>query len=103
VRGGSQSGNVPALELARAGVLDVLSGDYVPAALGHAALSLARHCEAIALPEAVAKATRNPARAIGLQDRGEIAPGLRADLVRLREHDGVPAIRGVWRAGERVA
>jgi len=103
VRGGSHSGNVAALELARAGVLDVLSGDYVPAALGHSVLVLGRLCEAITLPEAVAKATRNPARAIGLQDRGEIAPGLRADLVRLREHDGVPAIRGVWRAGERVA
>ena len=104
VRGGSHSGNVNALELAEAGTLDVLSGDYVPAALGHAML----HCRAlnarrISLPQAVAMATRNPARAIGLEDRGEIAAGLRADLIRMHEHDGMPRLRGVWAAGERIA
>jgi alpha-D-ribose 1-methylphosphonate 5-triphosphate diphosphatase len=103
VRGGSHSGNVDALALAEARVLDVLSGDYVPAALAHAMLRLPGVCEAIGLPEAVTMATRNPARAIGLDDRGEIAAGLRADLVWLRDLDGMPQLRGVWCAGERVA
>jgi alpha-D-ribose 1-methylphosphonate 5-triphosphate diphosphatase len=103
VRGGSHSGNVNALELAEAGTLDVLSGDYVPAALGHAMLMLPRVCERISLPQAVAMASRNPARAIGLEDRGEIAVGLRADLIRMHEHDGMPRLRGVWAAGERIA
>ncbi|MBV9971371.1 MAG: alpha-D-ribose 1-methylphosphonate 5-triphosphate diphosphatase, partial [Xanthobacteraceae bacterium] len=40
VRGGSHSGNVATAELARAGVLDVLSSDYVPASLLMAALRL---------------------------------------------------------------
>ena len=38
----------------------------------------------------------------GLTDRGRIAPGLRADLIRVREHEGTPVVRQVWRAGERV-
>jgi len=103
IRGRSHSGNVRALELAQSGILDVLSGDYVPAALCHAMLLLERLCVGVNLPEAVAKATRNPARAIGLNDRGEIATGLRADLVRVRDRDGAPAIRSVWCAGARVA
>ena len=37
-----------------------------------------------------------------LHDRGRIAPGLRADLVRVRVHEGLPVVRQVWRAGERV-
>jgi len=103
VRGGSHSGNVNALDLARAGTLDVLSGDYVPAALGHAMLLLPRVCPQISLPEAVAMATRNPARAIGLHDRGEVAAGQRADLIRVQDRDGMPGVRAVWCAGERIA
>ncbi|MFP4538256.1 MAG: alpha-D-ribose 1-methylphosphonate 5-triphosphate diphosphatase [Dichotomicrobium sp.] len=103
VRGGSHSGNVQAAELAEAGTLDVLSGDYVPAALGHAMLLLPRVCERVGLPEAVAKATRNPARAVGLDDRGEIAPGLRADVIRVCDSADAPRVRAVWCGGERVA
>lgn len=103
VRGGSHSGNVSALELAEAGMLDVLSGDYVPAALAHAMLLLPRLSAWVSLPQAVAMATRNPARAAGFEDRGEIAPGLRADLVRMSDHEGIPSVRSVWRAGARVA
>ena len=40
VRGGSHAGNVATAELARAGALDVLSSDYVPASLLMAALRL---------------------------------------------------------------
>src|SRR5690606_7951743 len=40
VRGGSHSGNIAAADLARRGVLDILSSDYYPASLLHAALSL---------------------------------------------------------------
>jgi len=103
VRGGSHSGNVNALDLAEGGTLDVLSGDYVPAALGHAMLLLPRLCSEISLPQAVATATRNPARAVGLEDRGEIAPGQRADLIRVRDREGMPGVRAVWCAGERIA
>jgi alpha-D-ribose 1-methylphosphonate 5-triphosphate diphosphatase len=101
VRGGSHSGNISARDLAAAGMLDILSSDYAPVSLLHAAFLL--H-EAIEMPlaETIAKVSRNPARALGLGDRGEIASGKRADLVRVRVVDGLPVPRQVWRAGERV-
>jgi len=102
VRGGSHSGNVAAADLIRAGAVDALASDYVPAALVEAAWS----CSAttgISLPAAVAMVTDRPARMARLTDRGRIEAGLRADLVRLRPLDGLPVVREVWRAGERVA
>ena len=46
--------------------------------------------------------TANPARAVGLADRGEIAAGKRADLVSLREIDDLCVVTGVWSAGRKV-
>ncbi len=102
VRGGSHSGNIAAEDLARAGALEIMSSDYVPASLLMAAFDMPRRVAGIGLPEAIAMVTRNPARATGLADRGEIAVGLRADLVQVAEHDRAPSVRRVWRAGERV-
>ncbi len=90
VRGGSHSGNVATAELARAGVLDVLSSDYVPASLLMAALHLPHAVPAISLPAAVRTVTKTAAEAVGLGDRGEIALGKRADLVRIRVANGDP-------------
>ncbi|MGV1952206.1 alpha-D-ribose 1-methylphosphonate 5-triphosphate diphosphatase [Agrobacterium vitis] len=106
VRGGSHSGNIAATDLAERGVLDVLSSDYIPLSLLHAPFVLAHRYEAISLPQALAMVTSTPARTVGLEDRGRIAPGLRADLVRVRyseNHGGVPVVRSVWRQGRRVA
>jgi alpha-D-ribose 1-methylphosphonate 5-triphosphate diphosphatase len=103
VRGGSHSGNISAKELAEAGVLDVLSSDYVPISLLQAAFQLAAEVEAIALPQAVAMVTATPAKAIGLQDRGTLEPGLRADLIQVKMVGDIPIVRGVWREGKRVA
>jgi alpha-D-ribose 1-methylphosphonate 5-triphosphate diphosphatase len=101
VRGGSHSGNISARDLAAAGLLDILSSDYAPVSLLHAAFLLHSGIE-MPLPEAVAKVSFNPARALRLSDRGEIAPGKRADLVRVCIVDQLPVPRQVWRAGERV-
>jgi len=103
IRGGSHSGNVAAEDLAREGLLDVLSSDYVPGSLVMAAFGLAERVEAITLPQAIATVSANPARATGLTDRGALAPDLRADLVRVRLAEGVPVVRQVWRQGRRVA
>jgi alpha-D-ribose 1-methylphosphonate 5-triphosphate diphosphatase len=102
VRGTSHSGNVPAADLAADGSLDVLSSDYVPASLLHAAFLLHRGSLAIALPEAVAKVSAVPAQAAGLEDRGAISVGRRADLVRVFDTGDVPVVRSVWREGRRV-
>jgi alpha-D-ribose 1-methylphosphonate 5-triphosphate diphosphatase len=103
VRGKSHSGNISAIELAKAGLLDVLSSDYVPFALLQAAFMLPLRAEEISLPQAIAMVTTNPARAAGLADRGEIAVGRRADFVRVQVMGGAPVVRGVWREGERVS
>jgi alpha-D-ribose 1-methylphosphonate 5-triphosphate diphosphatase len=101
VRGGSHSGNISARDQAAAGLLDILSSDYAPISLLHAAFLLHSTID-MKLPEAIAKVSRNPARALGLSDRGEILPGKRADLARVRVVEDMPIARQVWRAGERV-
>jgi len=103
VRGGSHTGNVAAETLARRGVLDIMSSDYVPGSLLLAAFDLPRRVEAISLPEAVAMVSANPADAAGLTDRGRLAPGLRADFLRVSDAGPAPVARAVWRGGERVA
>ena len=103
VRGKSHSGNIAARDLAERGVLDVLSSDYVPLSLLYAPFLIADEVESISLPKAIAMVTATPARTVSLNDRGRIATGLRADLVRVFRDHGVPVTRAVWREGRRVA
>jgi alpha-D-ribose 1-methylphosphonate 5-triphosphate diphosphatase len=103
VRGGSHSGNVAAEDLAKAGALDILSSDYVPASLLMAAFELPKRASNVGLPAAIATVTRAPAEATGLTDRGSIAPGLRADLVRVSRASEAPIVRRVWREGRPVS
>ncbi|HTY66005.1 MAG TPA: alpha-D-ribose 1-methylphosphonate 5-triphosphate diphosphatase [Alphaproteobacteria bacterium] len=102
VLGGSQSGNISALDLAAEGLLDIVSSDYVPMSLMQAPFVLAKAGFGLDLPGAIRLASYNPARAVGLDDRGEIAPGKRADLARVRVVDEMPVVRAVWRDGARV-
>ncbi len=102
VRGSSHSGNVAAADLVREGVIDAFASDYVPASLVEAVFLCVERAR-LTLPRAVALVTANPARMAGLNDRGRIAPGAKADLVRVQTHGGTPMVREVWRAGQRVA
>lgn len=100
VKGGSHSGNVSAAELAQLDLLDIFSSDYVPASLLMSAFMLSQLAH-WSLPKAVRTVTCNPARSIHLQDRGEIAVGLRADLLRVRmNRAGMPTVRETWFNGE---
>lgn len=101
VRGGSHSGNVAARELAEAEMLNIISSDYVPAALLLSAFQLADLWDN--LPAAIACVTHNSAKAAGLSDRGRLAAGLRGDVIRVRTAGSTPLVRGVWSRGERVA
>jgi alpha-D-ribose 1-methylphosphonate 5-triphosphate diphosphatase len=103
VRGGSHAGNVATVELAEIGALDVLSSDYMPASLLLAALRLPEMIPSVGLATAIRTVTKTPAQAIGLDDRGEIAAGKRADLIRVRMMERVPVVRTVWQRGSRVA
>ena len=103
VRGGSHSGNIAASDLASAGVLDELSSDYVPFSLIQAPFVLADEIEELDLATAIRLVTATPAKTVGLDDRGSLTEGKRADLVRVRRETGIPIVREVWRQGERVA
>lgn len=100
VRGKSHSGNITAKDLADHGILDVLSSDYVPFSLVCAPFVLAD--AGMPLEKAIAMVTSTPARTVGLDDRGRLAPGLRADIARIDRKQGVPVVRSVWREGQRV-
>jgi alpha-D-ribose 1-methylphosphonate 5-triphosphate diphosphatase len=101
LRGKSQSGSMRALDAVIHGVADCLCGDYSPAALLPAALLLPQLAD-ITLPESVALVTRNPALAAGLNDRGEIVVGKRADLIAVSTVDGMAQVEKVWVAGTLV-
>jgi alpha-D-ribose 1-methylphosphonate 5-triphosphate diphosphatase len=102
LRGHSHSGNVSALDLAEDGLVDILSSDYAPASLMLAAFKLAEEVEAYDLPRAIACVSRTPALAVGLEDRGAVAPGLRADLARVYHVERLCVVRSLWRQGRRV-
>lgn len=101
IRGGSHSGNVAAEDLARAGLMDVVSSDYVPAALLLSAVKLGEIWGDMA--RGLATVTRAPAQAVGLSDRGVIEVGKRADVLRFHVSEHVPLLRGVWSRGIQVA
>ncbi|MEM0922617.1 MAG: alpha-D-ribose 1-methylphosphonate 5-triphosphate diphosphatase [Pseudomonadota bacterium] len=100
LRGGSHSGNVAAAELAQAGLLDILSSDYAPSSLVMAAVRLG--LESGDMAAGLARVTSTPARAAGLSDRGRLAVGTRADLLRFRIAGELPVIRRVWSQGQVV-
>ncbi|PKO92358.1 MAG: alpha-D-ribose 1-methylphosphonate 5-triphosphate diphosphatase [Betaproteobacteria bacterium HGW-Betaproteobacteria-10] len=101
LRGKSQSGAVRALDAVIAGVADCLCADYHPAALIVAVFRLPE-LAGITLPEAVRLVSANPAHAAGLNDRGEIAVGKRADLVAVAQVNGLVQASRVFSCGQLV-
>lgn len=102
VRGYSHSGNVAARELADSGYLDILSSDYYPSSLLHAAFSLADFDNGYDLPDAIRCVTDHPAQAVELDDRGRIEAGTKADILRVARHKDLPILQEVWKDGARV-
>ncbi|MFB9991604.1 alpha-D-ribose 1-methylphosphonate 5-triphosphate diphosphatase [Deinococcus oregonensis] len=89
LRGSSLTGNLSALDALEAGLLDILASDYYPAALLQAVWLIAAK-GLLTLPQAMQLVSRNPARAVGLHDRGRIEIGTQADLVLV---DALPHLR----------
>jgi len=102
VRGGSHFGNVATGELAKLGLLDALMSDYIMSSMLSGVFRLTRDDFGYDLAKAVALATANPARVVGLDDRGQIATGQRADLIHVRLVDDLPVVVAVWCAGRKV-
>ncbi len=80
VRGGSHNGNASAVERVIMGQVDVLASDYYYPSLRRAAFLLA-DSGVSDLAGAWALVSSGPAKLLGLDDRGTLAPGKRADLV----------------------
>jgi alpha-D-ribose 1-methylphosphonate 5-triphosphate diphosphatase len=97
LRGKSSGGNVRALDVILAGACTGLCADYHPPSLLAAVLRLPELAP-IGLAEAVRLVTLAPARAAGLADRGAIQPGLRADLLLVRQG----SVEAVLVAGRKV-
>jgi alpha-D-ribose 1-methylphosphonate 5-triphosphate diphosphatase len=101
IRGGSHSGNVAARDLADLGLLDIVSSDYVPAALLQAAVQLGDIWNDMA--RGMATVTAAPAAAARLADRGRLEIGLNADLLRFRMLGDHAVVGQVWSRGNRVS
>ena len=87
VRGGSHNGNLSAIDLIAMGYCDALASDYHYPSPRRAALMLAEAgvCD---LAQAWALVSSGPAKVLGFEDRGVLAPGKRADLVVLEAETG---------------
>lgn len=84
VRGGSQSGNIAAIDLINQGLCDALVSDYYYPALPNAAWYLVDQGY-MGLPEAWALLSKKPAEILRLPDRGDLSYGKRADLCVVNE------------------
>lgn len=82
VRGGSHNGNLSALDSVVMGMCDALASDYHYPSPRRAALMLV-DAGVLDFPGAWRLVSAGPAAVLGLGDRGELRPGLRADLVVL--------------------
>jgi len=80
VRGGSHTGWIDATEMIGRGLCSVLASDYYYPAPLLAAFALARR-GTLPFGQAWALVSQTPANAVKLNDRGQIAPGQRADLI----------------------
>ncbi len=101
-RGGSHLASIGAADMIREGLCDILASDYYyPAML----LGLTRlKADGVAPLHALwPLVAGNPARASGLEDRGVIEVGKRADLILVEWPDGAaPAVRRTWVAGRQA-
>lgn len=104
----------PARKLLDAGVTVALGSDHNPGTCGTTSMSLVIALAvaelSLSVAEALTAATAGGARSLRLEDRGRLAPGLRADLaVWPADHEGAFAWHyglspcGVWQAGRHRA
>jgi alpha-D-ribose 1-methylphosphonate 5-triphosphate diphosphatase len=102
LRGGSHLGLISAESMVRSGDCRALTSDYYYPALLQAPFALAAR-GAATLPEAWDLVSFGPARAAGLDDRGRIEPGARADLAVIDDQAGAHVrVRATYVAGARV-
>ncbi|RXK04019.1 alpha-D-ribose 1-methylphosphonate 5-triphosphate diphosphatase [Arcobacter sp. CECT 8989] len=80
VRGGSQSGNIAAIDLVKEGVCKYLCSDYHPTSMLQAVYKMKEDAN-LDIAKGFSMVTSTPARYANLEDRGEIKEGKRADII----------------------
>lgn len=100
VFGRSHKGFLSMRERVASGAVRILCSDYIPSSLLRAVFLLVEG--GMPLETATALVSAWPAQTFGLDDRGALAPGRRADLLHVGLIDGEPVLRGVWAEGRRV-
>jgi alpha-D-ribose 1-methylphosphonate 5-triphosphate diphosphatase len=102
VRGGSHTGWINATEMIERGFCSVLASDYYYPAPLLAAFALASR-GVLPLEQAWRLVSQTPAEAVALADRGDIAPGRRADVIIVdASEDGHPRVVATIVAGRVV-
>lgn len=101
VRGGSHNNTLDAASAVADGLCTVLASDYYYPAPLLAAFRLAEQ-GVVPLATAWGLVSRNAAEAAGLADRGEIAPGRRADLILVDTSGPLPKVVLAFVGGQRV-
>ena len=101
VRGESHSGNISAQALAKRGLLDGFSSDYMPISLLHSAFELHRNL-GLPLFSSMAMVTANTAKMVNLSDRGVLEKGKNADIIRVQLMDDLPIVKTIWKNGRLI-
>ncbi|MEW5817427.1 MAG: alpha-D-ribose 1-methylphosphonate 5-triphosphate diphosphatase [Spirochaetota bacterium] len=101
VRGGSSSGHLSAVDAIQENLVDCLCSDYHLPSLLNACFML-HQTGILTLPDALKLISENPAKALGLTDRGSLTPGKTADLVLVNNSMGFPVVVGSFVKGKLV-
>lgn len=102
VRGGSHGCGMSAAGLAGDGLVDALTSDYYYPSMLHAAFRLAA-ADILPFADAWRLVSAGPARVGGFDDRGDIAPGRRADLLLVDDRQAdMPRVIATFVAGRMV-
>lgn len=99
VRGGSHNGSLNAADMAEQSLCTILASDYHYPSLINAVFALTKH-KNMPLAQSWALISKNPAEAMCLADRGTLDIGQRADVILVRERDGLPQVVATLSNGE---
>ena len=101
VRGGSHNGCPSATHMVEKGLCDILASDYFYPALLAAPFTLAERLGG-SPAQYWPLVSRNAAQAVGLQDRGEIKNGMRADVILVENLTNRPVVHATIIYGKIV-
>ena len=103
VRGGSHTGALNAGDMIEAGKCTILASDYhYPSML--AAVGRLAETRRLSVEHSWSLISEAPARSLGLEDRGKIAPHLRADLILAAfDRSGLPRVIATLAGGKIVS